>query len=125
MEIIIKYNMLLPTVLYLTRTVYRERDRMAREFALTRAKLNLPKISLLTSDLGRPCLVDKWVASLDSACIASVPNIHTSPPQEGYMPSLVPCTFHHLLNACGSGQPRQLNLLSHTLLEKFVHLALM
>ena len=41
MEIIIKYNMLLPTVLYLTRTVYRERDRMAREFALTRAKLNL------------------------------------------------------------------------------------
>ena len=29
MEIIIKYNMLLPTVLYLTRTVYRERDRMA------------------------------------------------------------------------------------------------
>ena len=53
--------MLLPTVhvLYLTRTVYRERDRMAREFALTRAKLNLPKISLLTSDLGRPCLVDK------------------------------------------------------------------
>ena len=34
MEIIIKYNMLLPTVLYLTRTVYRERDRMAREFAL-------------------------------------------------------------------------------------------
>ena len=73
MEIIIKYNMLLPTVLYLTRTVYRERDRMAREFALTRAKLNLPKISLLTSDLGRPCLVDKRVASLDSACIASVP----------------------------------------------------
>ena len=57
MEIIIKYNMLLPTVLYLTRTVYRERDRMAREFALTRAKLNLPKISLLTSDLGRPCLL--------------------------------------------------------------------
>ena len=41
MEIIIKYNMLLPTVLYLTRTVYRERDRMAREFALTRAKLNI------------------------------------------------------------------------------------
>ena len=73
MEIIIKYNMLLPTVLYLTRTVYRERDRMAREFALTRAKLNLPKISLLTSDLGRPCLVDKRVASLDSACVASVP----------------------------------------------------
>ena len=73
MEIIIKYNMLLPTVLYLTRTVYRERNRMAREFALTRAKLNLPKISLLTSDLGRPCLVDKRVASLDSACIASVP----------------------------------------------------
>ena len=31
MEIII--DMLLPTVLYLTRTVYRERDRMAREFA--------------------------------------------------------------------------------------------
>ena len=44
MEIII--DMLLPTVLYLTRTVYRERDRMAREFALTRAKLSLPKISL-------------------------------------------------------------------------------
>ena len=58
---------LLPTVLYLTQTVYRERDRMAREFALTRAKLSLPKISLLTSDLGRPCLVDKWVASLDNA----------------------------------------------------------
>ena len=54
-------------VLYLTRTVYRERDRMAREFALTRAKLSLPKISLLTSDLGRPCLVDKRVASLDKA----------------------------------------------------------
>ena len=34
MGFIIKYNMLLPTVLYLTRTVYRERDRMAREFAL-------------------------------------------------------------------------------------------
>ena len=65
MEIII--DMLLPTVLYLTRTVYREWDRMAREFALTRAKLSLPKISLLTSDLGRPCLVDKRVASLDSA----------------------------------------------------------
>ena len=46
MEIII--DMLLPTVLYLTRTVYRERDRMAREFALTRAKLSLP-ISLVTS----------------------------------------------------------------------------
>ena len=44
MEIII--DMLLPTVLYLTQTVYRERDRMAREFALTRAKLSLP---LLTS----------------------------------------------------------------------------
>ena len=43
MEIII--NMLLPTV-------YRERDRMAWEFALTRAKLSLPKISLHTSDLG-------------------------------------------------------------------------
>ena len=54
MEIII--DMLLPTVLYLTRTVYTERDRMAREFALTRAKLSLPKISLLTSDLGRSCL---------------------------------------------------------------------
>ena len=67
MEIIIKYNMLLPTVLYLTRTVYREWDRMAQEFALTRANLSLPKISLLTSDLGRPCLVDKRVASLDSA----------------------------------------------------------
>ena len=65
MEIII--NMLLPTVLYLTRTVYRERDRMAREFALTRAELSLPKISLLTSDLGRPCLVDKRVASLEKA----------------------------------------------------------
>ena len=62
MEIII--DMLLPTVLYLTRTVYRERDRMAREFALTRAKLSLP---LHTSDLGRPSLVDKRVASLDSA----------------------------------------------------------
>ena len=73
MEIIIKYNMLLPTVLYLTRPVYKERDRMAREFALTRAKLSLPYISLLTNDLGRPCLVDKRVASLDSACIASVP----------------------------------------------------
>ena len=60
-------DMLLPTVLYLTRTVYRERDRMAREFTLTRAKLSLPKISLLTSDLGRPCLVDKWVTSLDKA----------------------------------------------------------
>ena len=36
-------------------------------FALTRAKLSLPKISLLTSDLGRPCLVDKRVASLDNA----------------------------------------------------------
>ena len=47
MEIIIKYNMLLPTVLYLTRTVYRERDRMAREFALTRAKLNLLLLLLL------------------------------------------------------------------------------
>ena len=57
MEIII--DMLLPTVLYLTRTVYRERDRMALEFPLTRAKQSLPKISLLTSDLGRPCLVDK------------------------------------------------------------------
>ena len=65
MEIII--DMLLLTVLYLTRTVYRERDRMAREFALTRAKLSLPKISLLTSDLGRPCLVDKRVASLGKA----------------------------------------------------------
>ena len=52
MEIII--DMLLSTVLYLTRTVYRERDRMAREFALTRAKLSLPKISLLTSDLDVP-----------------------------------------------------------------------
>ena len=61
MEIFI--DMLLPTIL----TVYREWDRMAREFALTRAKLSLPKISLHTSDLGRPCLVDKWVASLDSA----------------------------------------------------------
>ena len=60
-------DMLLPTVLYLTRTVYRERDRMAREFTLTRAKLSLPKISLLTSDLGRPCLVDKRVTSLDKA----------------------------------------------------------
>ena len=43
MDIII--NMLPPTILYLTRTV-RERDRMAQEFALTRAKLRLPKISL-------------------------------------------------------------------------------
>ena len=60
-------DMLLPTVLYLTRTVYRERDRMAREFTLTRAKLSLPKISLLMSDLGRPCLVDKRVTSLDKA----------------------------------------------------------
>ena len=33
MEIII--DMLLPTVLYLTRTVYRERDRMARKFGQT------------------------------------------------------------------------------------------
>ena len=65
MEIVI--DMLLPTVLHVTRTVYRERDRMAREFALTRAKLSIPKISLLTSDLGHPCLVDKRVASLDSA----------------------------------------------------------
>ena len=65
MEIII--DMLLPTVRYLTRTVYRERDKMAQEFALTGAKQSLPKISLLTSDLGRPCLVDKRVASLDSA----------------------------------------------------------
>ena len=65
MEIII--DMLLPTVVYLTRTVYRERDRMAWEFALTRTKLSLPKISLLMSDLGCPCLVDKHVASLDSA----------------------------------------------------------
>ena len=65
MEIII--DMLLPTVLYLTRTVYRVWDRMAREFALTRAKLSLPKISWLTSDLGRPCLVVKRVASLDRA----------------------------------------------------------
>ena len=73
MEIIMKYNMLLPIVLYLKRTVYRQRDRMAREFALTRAKLSLPYISLLTSDLGRSCLVDKRVASLDSACIALVP----------------------------------------------------
>ena len=63
MEIII--NMLLPTVLYLTRTVYRQRDRMARQFALTRAELSLSKISLHTSDLGRPCLVEKLVASLD------------------------------------------------------------
>ena len=63
MEIII--DMLLPTVLYLTRTVYRE--WVAREFALTRAKLSLPKISLLTSDLGRPCIVDKRVARLDNA----------------------------------------------------------
>ena len=59
-QIIIKYNMLLPTV-------YRERDRMAWEFALTRAKLNVPKISLLMSDLEHPCLVDKRVASHDSA----------------------------------------------------------
>ena len=50
-----------------TCTVYRERDRMAQEFALTRAKLSLPNSSLHTSDLGRPCLVDKCVASLDSA----------------------------------------------------------
>ena len=57
----------------LTCTVYRERDRMAQEFALTRAKLSLPNISLHTSDLGRPCLVDKRVASHDSAWIASVP----------------------------------------------------
>ena len=127
MEIIIKHNMLQPTVLYLTRTVYRERDRMAWEFALTRAKLSLPKISLLMSDLGlgRPCLVDKRVASLDSACIASVPQHPYVSTTRGYMPSLVPSTFHNLLDACRSGQPRQLNLLSHTLLEKFVHLALM
>ena len=71
MEMII--DMLLHTVVYLTRTVYRERDRMAWEFALTRAKLSLPKISLLTSDSGCPCQVDKRVASLDSAWIASSP----------------------------------------------------
>ena len=40
----------LPTAL--TRTVYRERDRMARDFALTRAKLSLPNSSLHNSDLG-------------------------------------------------------------------------
>ena len=53
--------------LYLPCTVYRERDKMAREFALTTAKRSLLNISLHTSDLGRPCLVDKWVVSLDSA----------------------------------------------------------
>ena len=55
-------NMLPPTV-RITHTLpnmhsFRERDRMAREFALIRAKPSLPNISLHTSDLGRPCLVD-------------------------------------------------------------------
>ena len=53
----------LPTTI--TCTVYRERDRMAREFALTRAKLSLPYIPLHTSDLDLPCLMEKRVACLE------------------------------------------------------------
>ena len=82
MEIII--DMLL---LYLTRTVYRERHRMAREFALTRAKLSLPKISLLTSDLGRPCLVDKRVASI---IIIIIPSLFAAPNRSQYFSSHLP-----------------------------------
>ena len=70
MEIII--DMLLPTVLYLTRTVYREQDRMAREFALTRAKLSLPGSAALAAQIRKHRVNDERCRDVDWACIPLV-----------------------------------------------------